>query len=174
MLHRGRGLSTVAAHPMGIRALHPQADLLTMTLEPEPYAIAHWARSLLPVDPGPGNEMYGAGGLRYTTTNHHVLLAQLGTGAHIKLNGFPVRLWERAAAAVEAQAFAIGEPPCSAARQCVPPNATSSSGARPSAVTRSSVATCSAGSTSHAFPAATAAVTCGPTRAGRDGGGSWR
>ncbi|WP_331731320.1 hypothetical protein [Kitasatospora sp. NBC_01300] len=112
VLHRGRGLSTVSAHPMGIRSLHPEGDLLTITLEPEPYAISHWAQGLLPVDPGPDYLVHGAGGLRYTTTSHHVLLTQLGTGAAVKLTGFPVHWWERAAAAVAEQALAREEHPC--------------------------------------------------------------
>ncbi|MFF2819574.1 hypothetical protein ACFVT9_29145 [Kitasatospora cineracea] len=112
VLHRGRGLSTVSAYPMGIKALQPQNNLLTMKLEPEPFVIRHWAQSLLPVDPGPGNEVYGVGGLRYTTTNNHVLLTQLGTGARLKLTGFPTHWWELAACAVADQAHAQGEHPC--------------------------------------------------------------
>ncbi len=112
VLHRGQGLSTVSQNPMGITSVHPEPDGLTITLEAEPYAVRHWAQSLLPVDPGPSGEVFGVGGLRYTSTKHHVRLEQLSTGAVVKLTGFPVGWWDKAAAVIEADADKTGEHPC--------------------------------------------------------------
>lgn len=97
---------------MGIASVHPEPDGLTITLEAEPYAVRHWAQSLLPVDPGPDGDVFGVGGLRYTSTRHHVRLEQLGTGAVVKLTGFPVGWWDKAAAVIEADAHKTGEHPC--------------------------------------------------------------
>ncbi len=112
ILHRGQGLSTVSQHPMGITSVHPEPDGLTIALEAEPYAVRHWAQNLLPVDPGPTGDVFGVGGLRYTTTKRHVRLQQLSTGAVVKLTGFPTAWWDKAAAVIEADAKLTGEHPC--------------------------------------------------------------
>ena len=112
ILHRGQCLSTVSRNPMGTASVRPEPDVLTITLEAEPYAVRHWAQSLLPVDPGPTGEVFGVDGLRYTSTKHHVRLEQLGTGAVVKLTGFPTAWWNRAAAVIEADADETGEHPC--------------------------------------------------------------
>ncbi|KOV38379.1 hypothetical protein ADK60_02370 [Streptomyces sp. XY431] len=96
-----------AAHPLGIISVHPEPHRLTLRLTPRPYVVRLWAEALLPTRAwdahtrtDPRDRVSGVYGLRWHTTASAVHLHRPHTPGLLRLRGFPVRWWPRAAAAV--------------------------------------------------------------------------
>ncbi|MFD6691031.1 hypothetical protein ACFWEV_34830 [Streptomyces bacillaris] len=98
---RAASIGGISPHPLGIVALHPTPDRLTLRLLNEPYVISHWAQTLLPTtDPDtspPVDAVSGVAGLRYRLGANTVHLHRPGTPARVDLTGFNPRWWQRVA-----------------------------------------------------------------------------
>lgn len=95
-------LGRSTAHPMGIVRVKPEPHLLTVQLVCEPFVVRTWAEQTVPwLDESledPCDAVSGVAGMRWRCHGQGVDLTRPGSGAAVRLTGFPSRWWARAVA----------------------------------------------------------------------------